>query len=205
MREKYYLKQDRKAFLYPKQWNDFFRLLNDKQLPYFKMAIVTGRRINEICNVTPNDIDFERHQITFRITKVRAKLKETRPDPKTLLISEALSSWLKRYKNKYNIGNNEPYVRLTKVRIHQVIKEKLKKIDIKNYKDFSSHNVRKTHGSWLKALKVEIGEICSRLGHTPDTFLKHYVDANLFNMEDKILMIPILGEDLVRSLGGRVD
>ena len=68
------------------------------------------------------------------------------------------------------------------------------KNDNENYNDFSSHNIRKTHGNWLKVLKVDGLEIASRLGHDPATMLKHYVSPNLFNEQDKELIKEILGD-----------
>ena len=59
---------------------------------------------------------------------------------------------------------------------------------------FRSHNIRKTHGMWLKALEVQMNEICSRLGHDYNTYQKHYGSPNVFERKDKLLILNILGD-----------
>ena len=41
---------------------------------------------------------------------------------------------------------------------------------------------------------VDSGEICYRLGHDLNTFIKHYGSANVFDRKDKIGMTKILGD-----------
>lgn len=203
----YYIKTDKKEFLYPKHWKLFESKLTEKQLPYFKIVIETGGRINEILHVTPNDIDEDKKILFFRITKVRARKKETRPEPRRIAISSNLINWLKRYQKRNNIKPNQPFVSLSKSGIRKIIKIKLKQVKEEtgeriNWKDISSHNLRKTHGNWLKAVGVDGTEIATRLGHDMNTMLRHYVSANLFNVEDKILITDILSEELVNRLRG---
>lgn len=203
MRDKYHIKKDKKVFLYPSQWNQFYSSLSDSQKPYFKIVINTGGRVNEIRNLTPKDINQERNLLTFRITKVRAKLKEKRPQPRTIIISKGFTSWLLRYIKSQKIKKDDSIITLSLTRINEITKEKLKEIGVESYMDFSSHNLRKTHGNWLKALGVDGTEIASRMGHDINTMLKHYVSANIFNAEDKILMMDILGEDVINRLRGQ--
>jgi hypothetical protein len=51
---------------------------------------------------------------------------------------------------------------------------------------------------WLKALiiysrEITEGEICMRLGHDFNTFLKHYGSPSIFNDRDKQQMSKIMG------------
>jgi len=208
MRDKYYIKKDRKAFLYPKEWIEFFRRLNDRQQPYFKIVENTGGRINEIRHVTPNDI-IERdgtYKMIFRVTKVRAKKKETRPEIHTVLISKNCYDWLQRYIRTHKIKVNEPIVQLSSVALNNAIKKNLIEMEEEGLLekgkalDISSHNMRKTHGNWLKAIHVDIGEIANRLHHDINTMLHHYVSPTLFNDNDRVLIINELGEDLVSAM-----
>jgi integrase len=200
MRNKYHLKEDKKIYLKPKRWKEFFSLLSEKQQPYFKIVIATGGRINEVCNVCWKDIDEEEKSLKFRITKVKAVKGEKRPEPRTIIVSTELIDWLKRYKNTFKLRIDEPFVQMTKVGIDKIIKTKLKEIGMLNWKDFSSHNLRKTHGNWLKACGVDGSEIASRLGHDMNTMLKHYVSSNLFNAEDITLIKDILTDELINRL-----
>jgi len=193
MRDKYKLKIDKKVFFYPDQWNKFYNNLKEKQQPYFKIAINTGARINEIRNLKVGDINFERLTLTFFITKIRAKLKETRSTPRTIKISPEFAQWLQRWIRKYSLNKGDTFNIKSTPAIDKTLKLGLKKIGIENWYDFSSHNIRKTHGNWLKALKVDGIEIATRLGHDMNTMLKHYVSADLFSEGDRALIKEILG------------
>ena len=199
MRDKYHIKQNKKAFLYPDEWKKFYYKLSHKQQSYFKIAINTGGRINEILHLTSNDLNRERNQLTFRITKVKAKKKQTRPEPRTILISSEFSAWLNRYIKSSKVKQNELIVKIGKSAIHKIIKEKLKEIRDKDYDDFSSHNLRKTHGNWLLAIGVPGQEVALRLGHDMNTLLGHYASPTLFNTEDKIRIVDEIG-DLYKDL-----
>lgn len=194
MREKYHIKENKKAFLYPQEYRKFFETLSDKQQSYFKIAINTGGRINEIQHLTPGDISDERPIITFRITKVRAKKGETRPEPRDVVVSSEFKSWLLRYIKINKIKSDESIVKHSTVAIQKIIKKKLFEVGVKNPNDFSSHNFRKTHGNWLRAIGVIDSEICLRLGHDMNTMLGHYVSPNLFTTADKVLIVDELGD-----------
>ena len=73
------------------------------------------------------------------------------------------------------------------------MRRKLKGV-VKDDWNFGLHNIRKTHGNWLKALDISAEEICTRLGHDFNTYLKHYGSPNIFDRKDKMLMIKILGD-----------
>jgi integrase len=202
VRDKYYLKENKKAFLKPKIWQNFFNSLDFNQQSYFMMVINTGGRINEICHVCWKDINVEEKTLTFRITKVKARLHQKRPEPRTIAISDNLINWLKDFKEKNNLSDRDYFVIYTQSCLFKLMKKKLKEINIENWKDFSSHNLRKTHGNWLKAIGVDGTEIASRLGHDANTMLKHYVSANIFTDEDIVGIYQILGRDLIDRLKG---
>lgn len=194
MRNIYHQKINKKAFLYPDQWKKFYDSVKEKQQPYFKIAINTGGRINEIRNLKVKDIDFERKSLTFYVTKVRAKLKETRPTPRTIPISTEFRDWLQRYVRKYKLKLNDTFNIPSTVGIDKFIKKRCALLEFKDPEDYSSHNFRKTHGNWLKAMGVDGIEIAGRLGHDADTMLKHYVSPSLFNQNDLALIKQELGD-----------
>ena len=52
---------------------------------------------------------------------------------------------------------------------------------------------------WLKTLQtrgkdLDISEICGRLGHDYNTFLKHYGSPSIFTDQQRDLMVDILGD-----------
>jgi hypothetical protein len=73
-----------------------------------------------------------------------------------------------------------------------LFRRKLIESKIKDPYNFSLHNIRKTHGNWLKALGVPAEEICLRLGHDMNTYLKHYGSASLFSNMDIVQINKIL-------------
>ena len=79
------------------------------------------------------------------------------------------------------------------------IKRKLKEIGIKDYYNFSTHNIRKTHGMYLKAIGIEIGELCQRLGHDYNTYIKHYGSPDIFSEKDMRMIREILGDLYIRQ------
>jgi len=82
---------------------------------------------------------------------------------------------------------------------NQLLKKKLQKLGVKEYKDFSSHNIRKTHGMYLKALGIDAGEICVRLGHDINTFIKHYGSPDVFSEKDMRSIRELLGDLYFRN------
>lgn len=190
---KYSVRDNRDRFFYPNEWNGFFAALkNDNQKITFEMLINTGARINEANHIKVGDIDFERNTIMLRVTKVKAKKGEKNPRPRTISIS---SQFIKRLKKYCKYKDNDEYVlTLSKPALHICMKGTLKRIEIKDWYMFSLHNVRKTHGNYLKAMGIEALEICQRLGHDFDTFLKSYGSPDIFNADDLRQMRMILGD-----------
>jgi hypothetical protein len=80
------------------------------------------------------------------------------------------------------------------------MKATLKRMGIKDYFMYSAHSIRKTHGNWLKImnnsnmLKCDASEICLRLGHTYETFLKDYGSSGVMNNSDLALIKKIFGD-----------
>lgn len=193
-KREYYLKENPKTFFRPRRFIRFFDTLKEHQQPYFKIAINTGGRVNEIRNLKVQDIDFEHNALTFYITKVKSKKKERRPMPRSFRISTEFAAWLQRYIHRHNLKPSDTFDIPTTQTIDEMIKTKLRRLQVKNWKDYSSHNVRKTHGTWLLACGKDSSEICLRLGHDLKTFQKHYASPDLFSYEEKVLIHSILGD-----------
>lgn len=185
---------NRDRFFYPNEWMNFFDALKKSQQMTFDMAINTGGRINELDHIKGGDFDSERNNIILRVTKVKAKKGEKNPRPRTINISTQFSKRLKKYIAENNIGNEDYLGLLSPSSAHTAMKKTLQKIEIKDWYMFSLHNIRKTHGNWLKALGVDGAEICTRLGHDYNTFLKAYSSPDIFNFKDKQDMRLILGD-----------
>lgn len=197
----YSVRDHRTVYFFPNKWNDFYKVLKNDQKPIFDFLIQTGCRINEALHTRPQDFDFDRDNVRLWKTKTRAKLNERSGKPRTISLSPVFMKRVKKYiRNKklneqspeYLFTANESKVHLTKQAVYQLFKRKLKKAEIKNVHDYSLHNIRKTHGNYLKALGLPAEEICLRLGHDFNTFLKHYGSSSIFSNIDILQINKIL-------------
>ena len=191
--QKYSVRTSRKRYFFPHEWYGFWNALEtDGQRLTADMLINTGARINEAYNVLVGDIDWEKKTMTLRITKIKASKGEDKSEPRTIKLSSAFIERLKIYCKGKNptdkIGMmSKPYTR-------QMIKRFCKKSGIKDEFNFSPHNFRKTAGNFLKALNVNPLEICSRLGHDQNTFLKAYGSSDVFSKEERLEIRKIVGD-----------
>lgn len=186
MRDKYHIKTDKKAFLYPRDYLNIINIANERQKFNLMCMINTGARINEIRNIERKDLDVDRCSLRLRITKVRAKKGEKIPDPRTIGISTQFTKYLRMNINKYKIYTTNNY----RVMLHELCK----KANVQEYKNLSSHNIRKTFGTWMLALGIDGFKLAQHLGHSPDMLRTRYASPDIFNMEDKIIMNEILGD-----------
>jgi integrase len=183
---------NRDRFFYPNEWFKFFDALKPNQKLTFDILINTGARINEVRHIKVGDIDFERNTIILRVTKIKAKKGEKNPRPRTISVSSQFSRKLKKYVSGLN---NESYIGvLSTPAAHICLKKTLEKVGIKDWYMFSIHNIRKTQGNWLKALGIDGAEICTRLGHDYNTFLRAYGSPDIFSFKDKQDMRLVLGD-----------
>lgn len=189
------IRSNRDRFFYPNEWIKFFESLRQKrQRLCFDLLLNTGARINEAMHIKVGDIDFERNTIILRVTKVKAKKGEKNPRPRTIAISTQFARRLKRHIEERGLSNDDYLGSLSTPAANICLKKQLMKIGIKDYYMFSVHNIRKTHGNWLKALGVEGAEICLRLGHDYNTYLKAYGSPDIFSYKDMEQMRLLLGD-----------
>ena len=200
--EKYSVRDNRQRFFYPNEWMKFYDILKANQKMTFDILVNTGARINEVRNVKVGDIDFERNNIILRVTKVKAIKGEKNPKPRTIGVSSQFIKRLRAYIKDNNLDNNSTLGLLSTPGANIGMKLALQRSGVKDWYMFSIHNIRKTHGNWLKALGIDGAEICLRLGHDYNTFLKSYGSPDIFNFKDMQDMRLILG-DLYQQSGYR--
>lgn len=198
---KYSIRDDRSRYFFPNEWISFYNALRPSNRFIYETLLQTGARITEILHLKPADIDFDRLTLTLRVTKRKAALKEKMGKRRTFVISPQFAKKIKRYIQEEKILGNE-YVfhtamnktkPLSQETVLITMKNALKRTGIKDWYNFSLHNIRKTTGNWLKALGVPAEEICLRLGHDYNTYLKHYGSATIFDRTDRVEMIHIIG------------
>lgn len=192
--KKYSVRDDRSRYFFPEEWEKFFNSLREINRPLFDALINTGARIEEVLHIKPKDFDWERNNLTLRVTKMKAAKGERIGKPRTFSISSQFARRIRKYISDNKIQDDELLFKITSQAAYQLLRRKLKELGFKDYYQFSLHNIRKTHGNYLKAMGIDSGEICYRLGHDLNTFIKHYGSANVFDRKDKIGMAKILGD-----------
>lgn len=193
--KKYSVRTNRDRFFYPHEWFKFYDRLKDNQKLTFDFLINTGARYNEALNVKAEDIDIDNERIILRVTKIKAKKGEKNPRPRTISISSQFAKRLKKHIKDNNLNNSDYLGLLSKTGAFFALRKGLQTAGIKDYWMFSLHNIRKTHGNYLKALQLTgESEICKRLGHDMNTFIKHYVSSDIFTFKDKENMNLITGD-----------
>jgi len=193
---KYYLKENRKAFYFPNEWSQLMKLAKPRQALTCNILINTGARINEAQHIKVKDIQvlYDRKNIVIRQVKVRAKLKETRPEPRIIPISSKFYKELQGYIRKYKLKPDDYFPMLSRNGLDSFLKRASKKIGREDWRDFSPHNIRKTTESWLVALDIDMFKILKHLGHTYAVASKNYVNADIFSIQDKMMIRQFYGD-----------
>lgn len=191
----YSIRIDRRRFFYPDEWKLFIKAVKKNRRPLFEFMLNTGARFDEAIHIRPQDFDFQKKNVRLWKTKTKSKKGESFGKPRTITLSSEFTDKMRRFcrgkkddrfifDKNYAVNN-----------FNSLLKNTLRKIGIKDYYNFSSHNIRKTHGMYLKALGIDIAEICTRLGHDYNTYIEHYGSPELFN-ELHISLIKELLDDL---------
>lgn len=189
---KYSVRDDRSRYFFPEEWTKFYNSIKPSKQPIYDFLINTGSRIEEALKIKPKNFDHDKNRLTLRVTKMKASKGERVGKPRTFTISSQFSRRMRKHIRDNKIGDNDFMFTITKQAVYQLMRRKLKKLGFEDWWAFSLHNIRKTHGNYLKALEIDSGEICYRLGHDLNTYIKHYGSANIFDRKDKAGMVKIL-------------
>lgn len=215
----YSVRDDRRRYFFPDEWNLFIKEVKDKEHKFFFITCLhTGGRIMEVLNLKHENIDIERGTINFSIVKQRKAKKNFHATGKSrgfFVSSEFLSEYKSFIRGKtinpkdYIFINNsklpENYDSLENedrkkyyiskvVSYSNMLKRKLKKVGIKDWYNFSPHNIRKTYGMWMRTYNKDMGELCYRMGHDIDTYISHYGSSLIFTDEERRKIIKIMGD-----------
>ena len=179
-------KLNKKRFLYPEEIQKILEITDGNQKFTILNLINTGARINEVRNITTEDLDKVRYNILLRKTKIRSKLGEVRPSPRIIAISSQFFKYLNKTVGKCHI--------LSTNATNTMLKILCEKVRVKNPEEISAHNLRKTFGTWMLSLGCDGFKIAQHLGHTPNELARDYATNDIFNSNDKQIMREILGD-----------
>lgn len=217
--KKYTVRDDRRRYFFPQEWKKFIDAINNKKHKFFFLTCVhTGGRIMEVLNLRHKDIDLERGTVVFEIVKQRKAKKDFYATGKSRGFFVA-SNFLKEYRSftRGRVVNLEDYIFLNNSKLPEnysqldnkerrkyyvsqivsyshILKRKLKAVGIKDYYNFSPHNLRKTYGMWMRTMNIEMAELTYRMGHDLNTFIAHYGSSLIFTQEERREIAKILGD-----------
>jgi len=197
----YTVRQDRHRTFFPNEWLKFINVVKEDRRIIFETLLQIGARIDEVLHLRPKDFEWERNSVTLYVTKSKAskgQSKEMGGSKRSFNISSQFSRKIRKYIKNNKIKDREYIFKITKQGVSQLFKRNLKKAGLNEW-EFSLHNIRKTSGMWLKTVQrrgvdLDVSEICMRLGHDHNTFLKHYGSPSIFNDKDRDMIIEILGD-----------
>lgn len=178
-------KENKKRFFYPDEFMEVLEYLNDNQKYTALTMINTGARINETRGILSRNLSKKRETIVLEETKVRARLGETSPDPRTIKVSTEYFKYINKSISKRRILSTNAF--------NIGLRDACVKAKVDKYEEFSSHNLRKTFATWMLSLGVEPFKLSQHLGHTLAELQKDYASNDVFTDEDKRLMLKILG------------
>ena len=179
-------------FIYPNNWRDFIKSVRkSRNCLLYEFQFNTGARFDEAIHTRPIDFDFERNNVRLWKTKTKAKKGEKVGKPRTISLNPEFTRKILRH-IKYK--QMDEYIwKVSQVGYNKLLKAKLAALGVENANQYSSHDIRRTHGMYLKALGIDIGEICTRLGHDYNTYIKHYGSADVFSEKDMSIIRELLG------------
>lgn len=201
-------KNNKDRFFYPEEWYSFYEHLADRQKErnkdkhapmtrqQFTMMFLlhTGARINEARHVRVEDIDLGNKRLIFKVTKTKAKKGEKQGKPRIIPISNVLVGVIKRWITWKDLKPQEPIGILSTPACNLAIKKAAREAGIKDYKNFSAHNFRKTLEVWLMALGVGDLKLTAHIGHDIRTAASSYVSPDIFTLNEMQGIREILGD-----------
>ena len=217
--QNYSVRQDRRRYFFPNEWRLFIDSIKNKKHKFFFItSLHTGGRIMEVLNLRYKDIDQERSTVNFSIVKQRKAKKNFYAIGKSrgFFVS---SEFIKEYRSfiRGRKINNDDYIFLDNKKLPEnyndidnkekkkyniskvltyskILKNRIVRIGIKDWYNFSPHNIRKTYGMWMRTFHLEMGELCYRMGHDMDTYIAHYGSSLIFTDEERRKIQKIMGD-----------
>jgi len=198
---RYTVRADRHRYFFPEEWIKFLGVIKEKKIIIFETLLQTGGRIDEVLHLKPKDFIWDNNSVTLRVTKSKASKGESKilgGQARAFGVSSRFIRRLRKYLRDNKINDDDLIFPVTPQSVTRLFKRGLKKAELKEW-EFSLHNIRKTSGMWLKTVQrrgvdLDVSEICMRLGHDHNTFLKHYGSPSIFTDQQRDKIVEILGD-----------
>ena len=190
----YTIRKDRSRYFMPQEWLEFISKIKTNKKAIFQTMINTGARIDEALHIRPKDFDFDRNNLTLYVTKVKAKKGEKVGKRRTFKINSEYAKEMGKYIKRNKIEPEQRLFNITTQSVWQMMRRGIRRAGIEDWYNFGTHNMRKTHAMFIKAWGIPAEEICLRLGHDFNTYLRHYGSATIFSNQDIKQIDKILGD-----------
>jgi integrase len=198
---KYSVRGDRHRYFFPDEWLKFLDSIKEDKKILFETILQTGGRIEEVLNLKPKDFIWDNNSLILRVTKTKASKGESKimgGRVRSFGVSSQFIRKIRKYIKDNEIKDEDLIFPITKQAVSQMFKRGLEKANLNSW-EFSLHNIRKTTGMWLKTVQrrgydLDVSEICMRLGHDHNTFLKHYGSPSVFTDQQRDKIVEILGD-----------
>lgn len=197
----YLVRTSRLRYFFPDEYEEFISKVSDKNKIIFETLLITGARIEEAMMIKKSHVKLDNKYLILYTTKIKAKKQEKKSKQREVTLPKQYLKQLKTHiqnmkDDDYIFLNNKKLVNLDNKQIkliadkkaknvYQMMKRILNKTSIEDKWNFSLHNFRKTTGMWLKAMNVKLEDICFRLGHDTNTYMKHYGSTDRFTNNHK--------------------
>ncbi len=162
-------KENKVRFFNPDEYEKFIYAVSPKWRNYYWFLMLTGLRYKEAKNVKVGDIDFANKQIII--------LKPKGGVQRYCHLSSYGVKLIRQWKMSDNLKEKDMFSFPTIQHLIQLMKKTCKEQGIKDYPDFSVHNLRKTHENYLLALGKDEMKLTRHMGHTPKTAQQHYLSS----------------------------
>ena len=216
--KRYSVRDDRHRYFFPDEWSYFINSFSNKRhVMFFKTLLFTGARSMEALHIKPESFEWDRETIRLDVVKGRdTKQHHATGKHRVFFVSKkylrAMSAFIKDegikggsyiFLDNENLPENYPflsnsdkskYYAKKKMLYSQLMKRHLKNIGIKDWYNFSLHNIRKTYGNWLRVFNIPSAEICYRMGNDMNTLIAHYGSSMIFNDKERRQISDIFGD-----------
>lgn len=182
-------KANKDRFFYPPEFEKVMENLEGNAKFTADFMVNTGCRIfeaREFVKMPVPIFDDARKNITLTITKVKGAVGEKKPRPRILPLSSDFYKRLKRQIKTHKILSVNAF--------NTALKKACVKAEVNNPEELSSHNLRKTFASWMLSLGIDGFKLAKHIGNTPAELAKDYASNDVFNLDDKRIMVNILGD-----------
>ena len=116
-----------------------------------------------------------------------------RKEIRNVKISDKFKEEIKTYIKIHKLEKKDEFPLCTIQHLRQAMHRILIKIRVNDWKDFSPHNIRKTHENYLIATGSNPMSLRMHMGHAIDVATAHYISANVFTQEEIGIIKIILG------------